>query len=171
MGAQRPRAAKGMDAGAGLTSAAGEAFSGAMESEEEELTTKITKGTKKKLEFDPLSNRVIGCGIEVHRYLGPGLLESTYEHCLAAELAMAGIPFVLRAPLPVIYKGRMVECGYRVDLFVDGRLIVEIKSVEALAPIHEAQLLTYMKLANVPLGLLLNFNVQLLKDGIRRFVL
>jgi GxxExxY protein len=123
------------------------------------------------MEFDDLSNRVLGCAIEVHRELGPGLLESTYEQCLAYELIQARIPFKIQHPIPVAYKQIKLDCGYRVDLFVDDRLIVELKSVEQLLKIHEAQVLTYMKLANVGIGLLINFNVQMLKKGIKRFVL
>ncbi len=123
------------------------------------------------MKFDDLSNKVLGCAIEVHRELGPGLLESTYEQCLAYELNQAGIPFKIQQQLPVEYKEVKLDCGYRVDLFVDDRLIVELKSVEQLLKIHEAQLLTYMKLANVKVGLLINFNVEILKKGIRRFVL
>jgi len=123
------------------------------------------------IEFDELSNRVIGCAIEVHRELGPGLLESTYEQCLAHELSRAEIPFKLQAELPVRYKGQLLNCGYRVDLFVDDKIIVELKSVDRLTAVHEAQLLTYMKLANVGIGLLINFNVVLLRDGLNRFVL
>lgn len=123
------------------------------------------------LEFDPLSNRVIGCALEVHRHLGPGLLESTYEQCLAAELSRAGIAFRLQAPLAVAYKEITIDCGYRADIFVSDSLIVELKSVEKLLPIHEAQLLTYMKLADVKIGLLMNFNVRMLRDGLKRMVL
>lgn len=123
------------------------------------------------MEFDELSKRVIGCAIEVHRQLGPGLLESTYEQCLAYELSQAGIAFKLQHALPVAYKGILLDCGYRVDLLVDDRLIIELKSVDRLLPIHEAQLLTYMKLAGVSLGLLLNFNVTVLRDGLKRMVL
>ena len=123
------------------------------------------------MEFDDLSNRVLGCAIEVYRELGPGLLESSYEQCLAYELIQAGIPFRIQHPIPVAYKKIKLDCGYRVDLFVDDRLIVELKSTEQLLKIHEAQVLTYMKLANVRIGLLVNFNVQMLKKGIKRFVL
>jgi len=123
------------------------------------------------MEFDELSSRVIGCAIEVHKNLGPGLLESTYEQCLAHELSLAGIPFQLQWPLPVVYKGIHIDCAYRVDVFVARSLIVEVKSVNAIEPIHEAQILTYMKLAGAGIGLLINFNVRLLKDGITRFVL
>lgn len=123
------------------------------------------------MQFDELSNRVIGCALEVHRHLGPGLLESTYEQCLAHELAVAQIAFRLQAPLPVEYKGIKLDCGYRVDVLVRDKLIVELKSVERILPIHQAQLLTYLKLAEVQVGLLINFNVKQLKDGIRRLVL
>jgi GxxExxY protein len=123
------------------------------------------------MEFDELSNRIIGCALEVHRHLGPGLLESTYEQCLAHEFMIEGIPFRLQHPLPVEYKGVKLDCGYRIDLFVDDRIIVELKSVEKVLPIHQAQLLTYMKLADISIGLLINFNVKYLKNGIKRMVL
>ena len=123
------------------------------------------------MEFDDLSKRVIGCAIEVHRELGPGLLESTYEQCLARELKLNGIAFQLQHPQPVQYKGIRLDCGYRIDLLVEGELIIELKSVDQIKGIHEAQLLTYMKLAGVKIGLLINFNVTKLKDGIKRFVL
>ena len=123
------------------------------------------------MEFDELSNRVIGCAIEVHRALGPGLLEATYEQCLAHELKLNGMAFRLQWPLPVEYKGIRLECGYRVDVLVEDILILELKSVEQVKDIHEAQLLTYMKLAGAGIGLLINFNVRRLRDGIKRFVL
>ena len=123
------------------------------------------------MEFDELSNRVIGCALEVHRHLGPGLLESTYEQCLAHELGINFMPFKLQYPLPVEYKGIKLDCGYRVDLIVDDQLIVELKSVEKILPIHQAQLLTYMKLCDISVGLLINFNVRYLKSGIKRMVL
>ena len=123
------------------------------------------------MEFDDLSNRVIGCAIEVHRELGPGLLESTYEQCLAHELRRNGIPFQLQYPQPVKYKDIRLDCGYRIDILVENKLILELKSVEEIKGIHEAQLLTYMKLAGVKIGLLINFNNTKLKDGIQRFVL
>ncbi len=123
------------------------------------------------MEFDELSNRVIGCALEVHRELGPGLLELTYEQCLAHELKLNGIRFELQHPLPVEYKGVRLDCGYRVDVLVEGKLIIELKSVEQIKGIHEAQLLTYMRLAGVKIGLLINFNVTKLKNGIKRFVL
>ncbi len=118
-----------------------------------------------------MSNRVIGCAIEVHRHLGPGLLESAYEQCLAHELKVADIPFRLQHAVPVEYKGVHLDCGYRIDVLVDDKIIVEVKSVDALAAVHQAQLLTYMKLAGIPIGLLINFNVRVLKDGIKRMVL
>ena len=123
------------------------------------------------MEFDELSNRVIGCAIEVHRHLGPGLLESAYEQCLAHELSRHGVAFDMQKALPVPYKDVRLDCGYRVDILVENRLIIELKSVEEIKGIHEAQLLTYMKLAGVKTGLLMNFNVSKLKDGIKRFVL
>ena len=123
------------------------------------------------MEFDDLSNRVIGCAIEVHRHLGPGLLESAYEQCLAHELSRNDIGFKLQLAQPVRYKDVFLDCGYRIDVLVENQLIIELKSVEKLLGIHEAQLLTYMKLAGVNLGLLMNFNVTKLKDGMKRFVL
>ena len=118
-----------------------------------------------------MSNKIIGCALEVHRNLGPGLLESTYEQCLAYEFKMADISFKLQHPLPVQYKNIRLDCGYRVDLFVESKIIIELKSVDKILPIHQAQLLTYMKLSNVSIGLLINFNVKFLKDGIKRMVL
>jgi GxxExxY protein len=123
------------------------------------------------MEFDELSSKVIGCAIEVHKQLGPGLLESSYERCLSYELSCAGIQHETQKELPIDYKGMKLDCGYRVDLLVNNRLIVELKAVEKLLAIHEAQILTYMKLASVKTGLLLNFNVVRFKDGIKRFVL
>ena len=123
------------------------------------------------MEFDDLSNRVIGCAIEVHRFLGPGLLESAYEQCLAYELNRSGIAFHLQHPQPVLYKEIRLDCGFRIDVLIENQLIVELKSVEVIKGIHEAQLLTYMKLSGVKIGLLVNFNNARLKDGIKRFVL
>ena len=121
--------------------------------------------------FDPLSRKVIGCAIEVHRELGPGLLESTYEACLAQELTDQGIPFRRQLDLPVHYKDKKVDAGYRIDLLVDNSLIMELKSVDQVLAIHKAQLLTYMKLSRCKTGLLINFNVSILKNGIKRYVL
>ncbi|MDJ0988118.1 MAG: GxxExxY protein [Desulfobacterales bacterium] len=123
------------------------------------------------MKFDELSKRVIGCAIDVHKNLGPGLLESTYEQCLAHELKCAKIPFRLQYPLPVNYNKVKIDCGYRVDLLVDNQVIVELKSVEKILPIHQAQLLTYMKLAGIKIGLIMNFNVRFMKNGIKRMVL
>ncbi len=124
-----------------------------------------------KMKFDKLSKKVLGCAIKVHRELGPGLMESTYEHCLARELSISNIKFETQVPLPVCYKGIKLRCGYKLDLLIDEQIIIEIKSVERLLSIHESQLLTYMKLSGISIGLLINFNKKLLKNGIRRFVL
>lgn len=121
------------------------------------------------MERDPLTNNVIGCAIEVHKNLGPGLLESTYQHCLCRELELHGFAFQAECPLPVVYKGISLECGYRVDVLVENKLILELKAVREIADIHKAQILTYMKLSGISTGLLLNFNVSLMKDGIVRF--
>jgi GxxExxY protein len=118
-----------------------------------------------------ITHAVIGAAIEVHRSLGPGLLESAYHECLCKELILRGIPFERERPLPLEYKGTRLECGYRVDLLVAGSVVVEIKSIEAIAPIHEAQLLTYLRLGGWQVGLLINFNVVVLKNGICRRVL
>ena len=120
---------------------------------------------------DPFTGKIIGCAIEVHRVLGPGLLESTYQQCLAHELQLNGIAFKLEHPMPVEYKGIRLDCGYRIDVLVDDRLILELKAVDKVSGIHKAQLLTYMKLSGVDTGLLINFNVQKLTDGIQRFEL
>jgi GxxExxY protein len=120
---------------------------------------------------DPITDRIIGCAIEVHRSLGPGLLESAYEECLCYELAEAGIAFKRQVPLPVRYKEVRLDCGYRMDVVVEDRVVVELKTVEKLAPVHDAQILTYLRLSGLPVGLLMNFNVSVLKDGIRRLVL
>jgi GxxExxY protein len=122
-------------------------------------------------EKDALTDQVIGFAIEVHRHLGPGLLESTYEECLCYELDENGIRFKRQVPLPVVYKSVRLDCGYRIDIVVENRLILELKAAERLLPIHEAQVLTYMRLSGVRTGLLLNFNTPVLKDGIRRLML
>ena len=123
------------------------------------------------MKFDKLSNQIIGCAIEVHKTLGPGLLESTYEQCLAYELKRLNIPFKLQHPLPVEYKEVRLDCGYRIDMLIGNRVIVELKSVDSILPIHQAQLLTYMKLSGIRIGLLMNFNVKYMKTGIKRMVL
>ena len=117
-----------------------------------------------------LSNIVIGCGLRVHSALGPGLLESSYAACLHYELIQAGLFVEVQKPLPLVYNTVKLECGYRIDLMVERKLIIEVKSVEALTDIHLAQVLTYLKLADCRLGLLMNFNVLRLKDGIKRVV-
>jgi len=123
------------------------------------------------MDRDELTERVIGCAIEVHRVLGAGLLETTYQQCLARELSLNGINFTLEHPLPVEYKGVQLECGYRIDLLIEEKVIIELKSVEVIKGIHEAQILTYMKLSGISTGLLINFNQKLLKDGLKRFKL
>ena len=123
------------------------------------------------MQQDPLTGRVIGCAIEVHRVLGPGLLESAYRQCLAREMAIQEVRFKLEQPLPVEYKGVRLDCGFRIDILVEDQLIVELKAVKELEGIHQAQLLTYMKLAGIATGLLINFNTQVLKDGIKRMKL
>jgi GxxExxY protein len=123
------------------------------------------------VEVNQLTSAIIGAAIEVHRALGPGLLESAYEECLCRELSLRRIPFERQRPLPVEYKGLRLDCGYRIDLLVADTVVVEIKAVEKLLPVHEAQLLTYMKLGGWQVGLLINFNVPVLKQGIRRRVL
>ena len=117
-----------------------------------------------------LTERVIGCAIEVHRTLGPGLLESTYQPCFAHELSLNGLHAVWQVPLPIDYKGMRVACGYRIDCIVENELLLELKTVERLLPIHDAQVLTYLKLTKVKQALLINFNVQRLVDGLRSFV-
>jgi GxxExxY protein len=139
-------------------------------SDEQSARPCVVEKARGKVEFDPLSNRVIACALEVHSALGPGLLESAYEQCLAHELRSAGIPFELQQPMPVPYKGILLDCGYRLDFVLDGQLIIELKSVETLLPIHEAQLLTYLKLSKIRVGLLMNFNTVHLRDGIKRMV-
>jgi GxxExxY protein len=118
-----------------------------------------------------LTREIIGAAIEVHRHLGPGLLESAYQQCLARELSLREVPYEQECPLPLEYKGLRLNCGYRADFLVGNAVVVETKSVEAIAPVHEAQLLTYMRLGNWKVGLLINFNVLVLKRGIWRKVL
>ncbi len=117
-----------------------------------------------------LTHEIIGAAIEVHRVLGPGLLESAYEECLARELGLREIPFERQKPLPLVYKDIKLECGYRIDLLIDGRVVVELKAIDALAPIHDAIVLTYLRLSGCKIGLLINFNAVVLKDGLRRLV-
>ena len=124
----------------------------------------------KEAEINKLTSEIIGSAIEVHKTLGPGLMESAYEECLCRELSLRCIPFERQLPLPIEYKGVKLDCGYRVDLLVMKGVVVEIKSVESLLPIHQAQTLTYMRLGHWNLGLLINFNVHLLKHGIKRLL-
>ena len=123
------------------------------------------------MNFNHITERIIGCAIEVHKNLGPGLLESAYEECLAYELMAAGLNFDRQKPVPVVYKDIKLDCGYRIDLLVENSVIIELKSVESFNPVHEAQILTYMRFANKPIGLLINFNVLILVQGLRRYKL
>jgi GxxExxY protein len=150
------------------------------------FTTETTENTEKKdwkrkaredlmekgnlEELNQVTEGIIGAAIEVHKALGPGLLESAYATCLAYELQQKGFDVLEEVPLPLVDKGARLDCGYRLDLLVNGTVIVEVKSIEDIAPIHEAQLLSYLKLADRKLGLLINFNVKLLKYGIKRMV-
>lgn len=120
---------------------------------------------------DALTDQIIGCAIQVHRTLGPGLLESAYEHCLAQELSLQRLSFERQVPLPIEYKGVELECGYRIDLLVEDQVVLELKAVETVLGVHKAQLLSYLKLSGKRTGLLLNFHVELLKHGITRLVL
>ena len=122
-------------------------------------------------ERDPLTEAVIGAAIEVHRHMGPGLLESVYQACLEKELELRGMTFERQARLPLVYKGTTLDDFFVLDIFFPGQLIAELKSVEKLLPIHQAQLLTYLRLTKTHLGLLINFNVPVLKDGIKRLAL
>ena len=123
---------------------------------------------KSEKELNDITEKIIGAAIEVHRALGPGLLESAYESCLAYEMLQRGLQFEQQRPLPVIYKEVRLDCGYRLDFLVESAVVVELKAIDALAPIHQAQVISYLKLGGFHLGLLLNFNVRVLKDGIRR---
>lgn len=123
------------------------------------------------LQRDPLTFQLIGAAIEVHRELGPGLLESAYEECLCHELALRGLEFQRQVPLPVQYKGLKLDCGYRLDLLISGAVVLEIKAVDKLTAVHDAQLLTYLKIGGFTRGLLMNFNVPVMKEGIKRIVL
>ena len=127
--------------------------------------------TRRKLILEDLTQEVIGAAIEVHKQLGPGLLESAYEECLCHEFHLGGISFTRQVPLPVEYKGIKLDCGYRIDVMVEDSVVLELKSIEAMLPIHDAQLLTYLRLAQKRVGLLINFNVSVLAKGIVRRVL
>ena len=121
------------------------------------------------MEINQITEKIIGCAIEVHKRLGPGLLESAYEECLSYELRNAGFSIERQIPVLVVYKEIKLEMGYRIDILVENAVVLELKSIDAFAPVHEAQILTYMKFSNKKIGLLINFNVNLLKEGIRRY--
>jgi GxxExxY protein len=123
------------------------------------------------MKINQITEAIIGAAMEVHRTIGPGLLESAYSQCLGYELTLRKIPFLLQLPLPVRYKGVNLDCGYRLDIVVADAVVVEVKAVESLTPLHQAQLLTYLRLGGWKVGLLINFNVPLLRDGIVRRVL
>jgi GxxExxY protein len=118
-----------------------------------------------------LTSRIIGCAIEIHKFLGPGLLESAYEECLSYELKNAGLKVERQKAIPVVYKDIKLDCGYRIDILVEDSIVLELKSVDVLNPIHEAQILTYLKFSEKKMGLLINFNVTLLKNGLKKYVL
>jgi GxxExxY protein len=121
------------------------------------------------MELNRITEKIIGCAIEVHKHLGPGLLESAYEECLVYELQCSGLKTEKQKPVPVVYKEIHLDCGYRIDILVENTVIIELKTVELFSQVHEAQILTYMKFAQKGIGLLINFNVTLLKNGIRRY--
>jgi GxxExxY protein len=117
-----------------------------------------------------ITDKIIGCAIEVHKQLDPGLLESAYEECLSYELEQAGLHIARQKPVPVVYKEIKLECGYRIEILVENCVVIELKSVEALNQVYEAQILTYLKFAKKEVGLLINFNVNLLKNGLKKYV-
>jgi GxxExxY protein len=123
------------------------------------------------MDFEPLSKTILDCAFEVHTLLGPGLLESAYEECLVYELRKRNLKVERQKPLPVVYKDIKLEIGYRIDILVEDTIIIELKTVDVIIPVHIAQILTYMKFSNIKIGLLINFNVKHLKEGIKRFVL
>lgn len=123
------------------------------------------------MDFDLISKEIIGSAIDVHRIIGPGMLESAYEECLTYELIQKRLKVDRQKPIPIVYKKIKLDCGYRLDLLVESKVIVEIKSIDFVLPVHEAQILTYMRFANIKIGLLINFKVTVLKNGLKRFVL
>ncbi len=131
----------------------------------------LTDLQSKLVDADPISREVIGAAIQVHRELGPGLLESAYQQCLAYEMLHRSIPFAREVSLPITYRGNTLDCGYRLDFLIADLIVLEIKAVETILPIHEAQMLSYLRLSRKPLGLLINFHTRVLKDGIKRIVL
>jgi len=124
-----------------------------------------------ELLYKDLTGKIVDCAVKVHKQLGPGLLESAYEECLYQELMECGISSIKQVPMPLIYKGRKLELGYRLDLLVEDKVVIEVKSVECLNPVHTAQLMTYLKLSGCKIGLLINFNVAFLKEGIKRIII
>lgn len=130
----------------------------------------VKSGERKEDLINRVTDKIIGCAIEVHRGLGPGLLESAYEECLCFEFSQKGLSFTRQVSLPVTYKGVKLDCGYRMDIVVEDLVIIEVKAVEKLIPIHDAQLLSYLKMHNKKVGLLLNFHVPVLKKGLKRIV-
>lgn len=134
-------------------------------------TAESAEAAEMQPNLDTVTERIIGAAIDVHTELGPGLLESTYEACLVFELTRSGLTVERQKSLPVTYKNVQLDCGYRIDLLVEGVVVVELKAVDHLDPVHEAQLLSYLKLSGCTVGLLINFNVKVLKDGLRRLVL
>lgn len=136
-----------------------------------DLTAENAEDTETVKNLNELTEDIIGAAVEVHRAFGPSLLESTYEMCLCRELSLRGIPFERQVSIPVEYKGVKLDCGYQADIIVDGMILVEIKAIDSLLSIHDAQLLSYLKLGGWQIGLLINFNVELLKHGLRRRVL
>ena len=123
------------------------------------------------MELNDITGKIIGAAIEVHKILGPGLLESAYEECLSYELVQRGLKIERQKPVPIVYKDIKLECGYRMDLLVENQVIVELKAQDAILPVHEAQVLTYLRFAQKKIGLLINFDVTVLKNGIKRFIL
>ena len=124
-----------------------------------------------ELLYKDLTGKIVDCAVKVHKQLGPGLLESAYEECLHQELMECGILSIKQVPMPLIYKGRKLDLGYRLDLLVEEKVVIEVKSVECLNPVHTAQLMTYLKLSGCRIGLLINFNVSFLKEGIKRIIM
>jgi len=135
-----------------------------------DFTAENAEGAEKTQSDEALTHRIIGAAIEVHKVLGPGLLESAYEYCLAAELNHLGIKYVRQMPLPITYRDSELDCAYRIDFLIENRVVLELKSVKSLDAIDRAQLISYLKLSNKPIGLLINFNVTKLIDGIKRIV-
>lgn len=150
---------------------ASEKRSDVMKENNETFTTENTENTEGNSRLNTLSERIIGCAIEVHRHLGPGLLESAYEACFVHELELAKIPVTKQQIIPLIYKGMQLDYGYRLDVVVDDTIICELKAIDRIEPIHQAQLLSYLKLTNKRLGLIINFNVKVLRNGIKRVIL